>query len=133
MEVLAREEWGEFVDYVFEEVECGLLSGTHDDIFDAPDDAGRDGVAPARQPRIGCDGGQLMTRDFQLGDDFDMAGCGVGYNVFHFVLRVEAAMTASVAFRPPCADLGQLGVFLDFDAPALVVGQVPVERVNLVV
>ena len=67
-----------------------------------------------------------------------MGSFGVHY-VADFVLGVEAAVADSVALTvvscglvPPGSDLGQAGERLDLDAPALVLGEMPVEAVLLV-
>ena len=77
-----------------------------------------------------------------------MQGAGVFDHLADFVLRIVAAIgrrivAAAVAFAaevpplpvgigPPCGDVGKDGVFLDLDAPAGAVGQVPVEAVEFV-
>ena len=64
------------------------------------------------------------------------------YEVAHFFLAVEAAVGLAVidagaerthhGLFTPLAFLGQERVFLDFEPPALVFGQMPVEAVDLV-
>jgi hypothetical protein len=64
-----------------------------------------------------------------FGDDVDVACGGVGNDVADLFLGVEAAVAFAVVgvavsvgrggFAPG-ADFGEFGVFLDFDAPALV-------------
>ena len=56
---------------------------------------------------------------------------GVLYHVLDFLLRIEAAMLGSLALDALGADLGQFRVFLDLDTPTLVVGQVPMQTVDL--
>ena len=66
----------------------------------------------------------------------------VGHHLLYLLLRVESAVGSAVVFASavgshlaalaPRADLGELRVLLDLDAPALVVGEVPVEAVHLV-
>ena len=74
-------------------------------------------------------------------NDGDMAGRGVGHHVAYLFLRVMAAVPVGgavgvapgVALRhAAAADLGEPGVALDLDAPALVIGEMPMEGVELV-
>src|SRR5439155_15190820 len=91
----------------------------------------------------GCHG---VTRHLDLGNDRDEARLRVRDRLAYIVLRVVAAMplaverplraiargTADDRLLAPRADGGQLRVLLDLDAPALVLGEVPVEGVHLV-
>ena len=70
----------------------------------------------------------------------------VGDDLANVVLRVEAAMSLAVELRrrrvadlssndravAPGTDLGQARILLDLDAPSLVIGEMPVERVHFV-
>ena len=88
---------------------------------------------------------------FDFGDDGDEAGLGVGDDFVDVVLGVEAAVVfigllrgglggggaargGGEGFfeRAEGGDGGELGVLENFDAPALVVGEVPVESVEFV-
>ena len=86
-----------------------------------------------------------MTWEVHLGDDLYVAGLGVGNNLAKVVEGVEHAtavlgvvkelLTVAVVGKRTLTDgthLGELGVLGDVYAPALVVGQVPVETVHLV-
>src|SRR5690606_19568282 len=78
----------------------------------------------------------------ELGHHHDVAFAGVGDDVADLVLGVPAAVRAGLAGigvgaglagrDPAAADLHQLRVLRDLDPPALVVGQVPVQYVELV-
>ena len=87
-----------------------------------------------------------MAGHFDLRDDGDESRGGIGDDLADVVLRVEAAVGCGVkcpfaavaagvaddGFFAPGADVGEAGVFFDFDAPALIFGQVPVKDVHLV-
>ena len=82
-----------------------------------------------------------MPGQFDLRHDGDAALGSVGDYIAHFVLRVKPAMRHAVVLVPGSrddsllslrADLGQARMLLDFDAPALIFGQVPVEDVVFV-
>ena len=82
-----------------------------------------------------------MARNVHLGYNLDEAFAGILHDFAGIVLRVEATVALSVGlhFAPaqhlavtPGAHFCQARVFLDFNAPALVFGQVPVKAVQLV-
>ena len=70
-----------------------------------------------------------MAGDFQFGDDGDEAVGSVFHDVLHFFLGIEAAVFGTFAVDAFRTDFGQFRVFLDFNAPALVFGEVPVQTV----
>lgn len=84
-----------------------------------------------------------MAGKLDLGNDVYAALGGIGHHLADFVLRVVAAVGRAVVFvrgfvmadqRLPAlrTDARQFGIAPDLDAPPLVVGQVPVEGVELV-
>ena len=84
-----------------------------------------------------------MSRKVYFGDDRNEAFLSVSNHVADFILRVEhtfairftvifAGVTADDGFFALRPDLGQFRIFLDLDAPSLVVCQVPVETVHVV-
>ena len=104
------------------------------------------------------DGTKAMARDVDFRHDIDSALAGEGHNLTDVVLRVETAILSSVVELiarqlqvgivlalsiahadgvlivgyAPRTTLGEQRIFLDFYAPTLVVGEMPVELVNLV-
>ena len=83
-----------------------------------------------------------MARQVHLGDDLDVALRGVSHDFAEVVLRIEAAVALAAGIElllqrlsvaTPGTHRGESRIFLDFHAPAVVVGQVPVELVDLVV
>ena len=83
---------------------------------------------------IGMDGGDLVTGHFDLGDDHHMVGGGKGHQLFHFGLRVEtgAGIEHVVHGRTRAALGNEARIFLDLDAPSLIVHEVEVQGVVLV-
>ena len=100
-----------------------------------------------RRPAIGrrefgirCAGRRHVSGHVDLGNDPDVAGGGIGDNLTDLVLRVETAITAVLAVfgillragdRMPGANFGEFRILLDLDAPAVVVGEMPVEDIEL--
>ena len=104
------------------------------------------------------DGTKAMAGDVDFRHDIDSTLAGEGHNLTDVVLRVETTILSSVVELiarqlqvrivlalsiahadgvlvvgyAPRTTLGEQGIFLDFYAPALVVGEMPVELVNLV-
>src|SRR5690349_3109848 len=86
-----------------------------------------------------------MAGHLDLRHNGDEAIARVRDDLPYIVLRVEASVTlvvenvrGGITLRPsdegsiaPCADLGEPRILLDLDAPALVVGEMPVECVHL--
>ena len=81
-----------------------------------------------------------MSRKVYLRDDGDAQFVGIGYDVPHLVLCVEAAITdiigrtAIVSYHSSasvCSYFGEARIFLYLGTPALVLGKVPVEAVEL--
>ena len=130
MDIFRREEPDHFGEHALKEFEV------------------RVGFAAARE--FGVNGQHLLAvpRHLDLGNHLDMQGTGVFDHFADVVLRVIApgrrrvvavavAFAAEVPSLPvgigtPGGDVGQGGVFFDFDAPSGSVGQVPVEAVELV-
>ena len=59
-----------------------------------------------------------------------MASRRIRHHLRDFVLSVETAMTAAVRLRSPPPSLCQPGTGLDLNAPALVLGEVPMQDVH---
>ena len=72
-----------------------------------------------------------MSRKFDFGNDRDEAVCRIFDDLLDLVLCVETAVLRSFAINAFGTDFRQFRVFLDLDAPALVVRQVPVHTVDL--
>ena len=136
-----REQRGHFGEHLVEEGE-GVLFDVEQVGMDAALVGDRDRPAFHPELRIGGDGGGGMAGHVDLRQHLDVALGGIGDDVGDLLLAVVAAVgTRQSAGRieagiaagdAAAAHFGQARVLLDFDAPALVVGQVPVEEVELV-
>ena len=86
-----------------------------------------------------------MPRHFDFGNNGDVQLLRVGHDLADILLRIEPAVAAVLAVgrgriggqpkshaAAPRAHARQLRIFFDFDAPAVVVHEMPVERVELV-
>ena len=140
---LRGKEFEHLGEDVLQKLERRLLARAEDLFADAPAPAHLVALALAAQPRIGgerCDG---MPRKLDFGNHRDIAVGGVFHDLADLLLRVIAAVRRLVILargvmvadeRLPAhrSHARQLGVFFDLDTPALIVGQVPVELVELV-
>lgn len=139
------EEREDFVEDTLVEAQHLLRRGEHVGA-DAPGvphrEGGRVDDVGVAQLRVRGDRGLRVPGDVDLGDDRDVPLGGVRDDLADVVLGVETAVRLLVPERgrpvaplrtgAPGADLGEPGVALDLDAPALVVGEVEVEDVELV-
>src|ERR1700676_1725025 len=73
-----------------------------------------------------------MARHIDFRDDLHMTGRGVANDVAHFVLGVIAAIARAVGFDAPRTQGGEARIFADLEPPPLIVGQVPMQHVELV-
>ena len=98
-------------------------------------------TAGAAKLRIGSESGNHVTRKVDLRNNGNTEGSRICNHFLDLFLSVEAAVTLSVALVPllvnhgavpVCTDLCKLRIFLDFNAPALVLCKMPVEPVKLV-
>src|SRR5207237_5814029 len=142
---LRREELEHFVEDVFEKAKH-VVRDTQHVICDAPVREYLDGLAGVPELGICRDRGHGVPRHLYLRHDGDPALGRVTYDLADIVLRVETAVwfagelaegrilrsRSGHRVLAECADGGQLRVLLDLDAPALVLGQMPVEDVELV-
>ena len=126
MEVFAGEHRSDLIDHIFQELEWFFFACTHNDVFNAPDDTGSTLFAFAGQFGISSDSGHFVSREFQFRNNGDKAVCGIFYNILNLFLCIETTVFGSFTFDTFCTDLCQLRIFLDFDTPALIVGQMPV-------
>ncbi len=97
----------------------------------------------ATKLRVGSDQGAGMAGQLDLRHDGDAAHGGVGDDLAQVVLGVVAAVGCAVVrvcgaggkaetgIGAVCTDFGQLGECFDLDAPALIVGQVQVQPIEV--
>ena len=134
-----REQLEELGEDILQEPEGGRRGGVQV-LPDAP--TGLDLVGAVREAAqfgISRDGGRAVAGDLHFGDHGHAAPAGVFHDLADVVLGVETAVRDAVAdpavpgrLLAPGPDLGEAGILVDLDAPALVLGQVPVEHVLLV-
>ena len=140
--VLAREERQNFVQHAFKKDEHRVVAGAIDVVKHAPSGGYRLLDAGAAQLRIGREGRPGMAGELNFGNHRDVARRRVGHDFAYLVLGVESAVArtveALIAIRAdlrgiaPGSDVGKARVALDFDAPALVLGEVPVKAIHFV-
>ena len=140
MHVGAGEQLDHFRQHVLQELEGAFLDVEQGGV-DAPFVEHVDLLAGHAEFRIRGHRGLRMPGGVDLRDDGDVAFRCIAHHVADLVLGVVAAIrtrfpvaahAAIARGNAAAADLGQLRISLDLDAPALVVGQVPVEGVELV-
>ena len=138
------EQLGHFGEDVLVEGEYTVVAGAHDGFGRPVGTHGHGvGIVVAGILRIGGEDGAAMAGDFDFGDDVDVAGGGVAHDVADLLLGVEAAVGHGLvrhhrvqrvpggSLGPPRAHAGELRILVDLHAPAVVVGEVPVELVDL--
>ena len=146
MEVVVREEGNEFGKNVLGKLHCGGVCHVEHVGGNAAVDPHRgSGFGVAAIFGIRSHGCNEVARHVHLGDYFDVALLGIGHHVLNLLLRVEVRAidlvgpvgtvfeVGDVAVGSRCADGGEFGILLDLHAPALVVGEVPVEAVHFVI
>ncbi len=82
--------------------------------------------------RVSGDGRGRVARQVDFRDDLHMAGGRKAHDVADFVLSVEAAVARAARFDPPGTDGGQARILANLDPPTLIVGQMPVQYIELV-
>src|SRR6185295_7223708 len=76
--------------------------------------------------------GGAVSRHFNFGNYRNVLRRGVSNNLFDLLLSVKAARLLSVSFFSPSSDFCEFRVRFDFNAPTLVVGEMPMQSVELV-
>ena len=141
MDVFRREDLHQFRQHTFHETESLLLAGTEDILEHAPVALHLVGTARAAQFGIGLQRSQHVARHVNLGNHRDIAFLGIAHDFLQLLLRETAAVGRTVVNRRVAAQyrvvalralLYQLRIAVNGHAPALVVGQVPVETVHIV-
>ncbi len=147
MNVFTGKQFDHLIQNIFEKFEGLLVSGT-ENIHIGPVSAGLHIKRPAGagELRIGRQHLAGMAGHFNLGNNGDITvGC-VGHDlpdVFLCIITTIGSLLARLRRRAlipglmftvhtPGSDFGQFWVLINFDAPAVVVGQVPVKYVHFV-
>ncbi len=77
-----------------------------------------------------CNG---MSGQFDLRNYGDITTFCIFDNFFNIFLSVKSTMNRAVFVFAPGTNLGQFRIFLDFNAPSLVFGEMPVQTVHFVI
>ncbi len=145
MDVFRGEKVHDFIEHTLQEGEGTLLAGTIDVLADQPFAGDLIALSPAAEPWIGGQGGRGVSRNLDLGNDGNMALSGIFDDFAGLLLGVESVHrhpvgnpAVGVPSRPRhrvgavIAHPGEFGILLDLNPPALIVGKMPVEGVDLV-
>ena len=132
MHILVGEQFDDLGEHLLDETEGPFASGAIDVLLDAPEVADPVAAPAARQFGIGRNGGHGVPRHLDLGNDINLPGGGIGHDPADIALRIEAPVDGAVGLGANAPELRQTGIFPDLNGPELVVGQVPVELVQLV-
>ena len=132
VDVFRRKKLHHFVQHGFQKRQRRVLPRTVDVLEHAPVVRHLHGLAGAPQPRVGGQCGTAVAREFDFGNDLDVAlGC-VGDDVADLLFGVKPAVPAAVRLRPPCTLLGQFRIGINFNAPPLIFRQVPMQHAHFV-
>ena len=141
MNVFRRENLHQFRQHTLHERERLLLAGTQDIVEDAPMALHLVRTTRASQFRISLQRAKHVARHVDLGNHRDKPLLRIAHNLLQFLLRVAAAVRRPVINRRVASQyrivthralLRQLRIAVDGHAPALVVGQMPMETVHVV-
>ena len=141
MDVFSRKQVAHFCEYVFEKLECRFLADAKY-LFTYPP-ASPNLIILTLTSELGIAGqsGLGMSGHFDFRNDCYLACCGISNNVTNLLLCIKSPMGNTVilltmivmsddAFLSLRADAGEFGITANFDSPALIVGQMPVEIIN---
>ena len=146
VEVVVREEGNEFGKNVLGKLHSGGVGHVEHVGGNAAVDPHRgSGLGVAAIFGVRSHGGNEVTGHIHLGNYLDVAFLGISHHVLNLLLGVEVRAVnligpigavlevGDIGVRCRCADGGELWILLDLHAPALVVGEVPVEAVHFVI
>ena len=148
VDVFRREDADDLVEDVLQETIDPLVAGAIDDAGILAADAGQhadEAIANhgARHLGIGGDGSHAVGGHLYLRHHVHMSLLGISNDVAQLLLRVVAANGCGLSFarvlavgevgvtlHAPGTRFSELGIFLDFHPPAVVVGQVQMQVVD---
>ena len=131
VDILAREKLHHLVEHILDKLQRVVFANTQDVIGNAPHTPHLIGASSATQLGIGGQCTQHVAGHVNLGNDGNIAIGSIAHDVDDFLLGVVTAVSDTVIHGrivaqsgavTPTANLGQSGIFLDFHAPALVIG-----------
>ena len=145
MDLGVGEEFAEFLQDVFSKLNrLGICHIEHVGRDTARHPKRMRTLRPTTELRVCCHSRNEVPRHVDFRDDFDVALLSVGHDILNFFLRIEVRTVLFVSpvvamvnvYRPRVCACGtngsEFGITLNFYAPTLVVGQVPVEAVHLI-
>ena len=144
MDIFGREKIDHLAEYILEETERAVFSGAKRVFLNAVKRRHLIIFTHTTQIRICGECGSGMPRHFDFGDNGNKTVGGILHDIADLVLRIEAAVRIFVEFThsveyvreqiflPYRTDRSQFGIFFDLNAPTLIIGQMPVETVDLV-
>ncbi len=141
MDVLRRKDLHHFGQHSLQKGECLLLAGAEHIVEHTPFTGYLIGTTGTTQLGISSQRCQHMTGQVHFGDDGDVPLLRIFYHLFQLLFGVESAMGYTVILARVAADhcflthgslLDEFGISINFDAPSLVVGQVPVKAIDVV-
>ena len=140
MDNLGREQVHHLIQHVLEKTQNTLVSRIEDIVLHTELAWDTNLLACRTQPRIGSYGRCTMSGHFYLRHDRDMTRRSIFDDFLYLSLSVEPLMRLAViriVFIPahlsrisPRPHFCKQRVFSDFDSPALVIGQMPVEHIH---
>ena len=141
VDILRREELCDLLEHVVDESQNLVVASAENVVRDAPLLPYLVRTAGASKLGIGCKSRLHMSWQVNLRNDGDVAvGC-ILHDVAYLLLCVEAVVGYAVVLAYVMTDngllalgtnLGEQRIFLYLDAPSLVVGEMPMEAVDVV-
>ena len=148
MDILRREKFEHLVQHILQESEYTVVSGTVDDIGVLAAQSGQHADIlvhhRTRQQRISSQCGVAVRRHFYLGNHLNVAFPGIGHYLTNLVLRIVSLFYRRLALAGISAVgkalartvyttgtyLRKFGIFLDFNAPAVVIRQMEMQFIQ---
>ena len=141
MNIFWREDFNQFSIYVFEEFQYLIVSGTKHIFRYSPLSPYFVRATGTSQFGISGKGSLHVSRKIDFGNNCDITFGSISYYFFRLLLGIEATVRFAVVFTGVTSDdcfcsLGtyfcQLRIFLDFQTPTLVFGNMPVKTIHIV-
>ena len=141
MNIFRGEDIHNFIKHIFDEEHSGIVSGTKHFRCNSPLSPHFIGPSCAAEMRVRSESRSHVSGHINLRDYVNVAFCSIAHNLLCLFLGVEAAHRLAVPFSGKTSndgflafrtDSSEIGIFLYFDAPALVVSKMPVKSVEIV-
>ena len=136
VEISAGEELNHLAEHVKDKFQRIIVSGAEYIVIDALLRTDLEGLALAGELGIGGEHGERVAGHIELGDNFNIVVVSI-CDYFADLILCEISgiflcevVLAEIRAAAAGADCDELGVAVNFNAPALVVGQMPVHGVH---